>query len=109
MRLVECDVAVIGGGPGGLTAALRVAEGGRKVVVFEKSGEDRYVNNTRVCAGVFHLALTDITADEDALVEKITTITGGMAEPEQTRAVSRDAHAGKRAGQRWWHHRAATM
>ncbi|MDF8334907.1 FAD-dependent oxidoreductase [Novosphingobium cyanobacteriorum] len=91
MRLVECDVAVIGGGLGGLTAALRVAEGGRKVVVFEKSGEDRYVNNTRVCAGVFHLALTDITADEDALVEKITTITGGMAEPEQTRAVSRDA------------------
>lgn len=91
MRVIECDVAIIGGGLGGLTAALRVAEGGKTVIVFEKSPEDRYVNNTRVCAGVFHLALTDITADEDLLVDKITMITGGMAEPEQTRAVSRDS------------------
>ncbi|MDO7836362.1 FAD-binding protein [Sphingobium sp. HBC34] len=91
MRVIECDVAIIGGGLGGLTAALRVAEGGKKVILFEKSPEDRYVNNTRVCAGVFHLALTDITSDEDALVDKITAITGGMAEPEQTRAVSRDS------------------
>ena len=88
---VRCDVAIIGGGLGGLTAALRLADAGKKPIIFEKSAEDRYVNNTRVCAGVFHLALTDITEDEDKLVEKITTITGGMAEPEQTRAVSRDA------------------
>lgn len=88
---IDCDVAIIGGGLGGLTAALRVADAGKRPVIFEKSPEDRYVNNTRVCAGVFHLALTDITEDEDRLVEKITTITGGLAEPEQTRAVSRDA------------------
>lgn len=88
---IRCDVAIIGGGLGGLTAALRLADSGKRPVIFEKNREDRYVNNTRVCAGVFHLALTDIETDEDTLVEKITTITGGMAEPEQTRAVSRDA------------------
>jgi fumarate reductase flavoprotein subunit len=87
----ECDVAIIGGGLGGLTAALRLADAGKRPVVFEKNAEDRYVNNTRVCAGVFHLALTDIDTDEDALVEKIMAITGGTAEPVQTRAVSRDA------------------
>src|SRR3954469_8061170 len=34
---MECDVAVLGGGPGGYTAAIRAAQLGAKVVCIEKS------------------------------------------------------------------------
>jgi dihydrolipoamide dehydrogenase len=36
---MECDVAVLGGGPGGYTAAIRVAQLGAKVVCIEKEPE----------------------------------------------------------------------
>src|SRR4051794_1006553 len=36
---VECDVAVLGGGPGGYTAAIRAAQLGAKVVCIEKEPE----------------------------------------------------------------------
>ncbi|GHU62533.1 hypothetical protein AGMMS49983_04150 [Clostridia bacterium] len=42
---LSCDVAVIGGGPAGYTAALRAAELGAKVILFEKDeigGADLY-------------------------------------------------------------------
>src|SRR5262249_35774753 len=35
-REMECDVAVLGGGPGGYTAALRAAQLGARVVCVEK-------------------------------------------------------------------------
>src|SRR3954469_21150566 len=34
---MECDVAVLGGGPGGYTAAIRAAQLGAKVVCIEKA------------------------------------------------------------------------
>jgi fumarate reductase flavoprotein subunit len=37
-KMVTYDVAVIGAGASGLAAALTAAEGGAKVVVFEKMG-----------------------------------------------------------------------
>ena len=36
---MECDVAVLGGGPGGYTAAIRAAQLGAKVVCIEKEPE----------------------------------------------------------------------
>ena len=35
-ELVQCDVAVLGGGPGGYTAAFRAADLGKKVILIEK-------------------------------------------------------------------------
>ncbi len=37
-RLISCDVAVIGAGPGGVTAALSAARQGAKVVLAERNG-----------------------------------------------------------------------
>src|SRR5512138_485775 len=36
---MECDVAVLGGGPGGYTAAIRAAQLGAKAVCIEKEPE----------------------------------------------------------------------
>ena len=36
---MECDVAVLGGGPGGYTAAIRAAQLGAKVVCIEQEAE----------------------------------------------------------------------
>src|SRR5918998_4635918 len=37
--MMECDVAVLGGGPGGYTAAIRAAQLGAKAVCIEKESE----------------------------------------------------------------------
>src|SRR5262249_49022524 len=37
--IMECDVAVLGGGPGGYTAAIRAAQLGAKTVCIEKEPE----------------------------------------------------------------------
>src|SRR5881227_745960 len=39
MALMDCDVAVLGGGPGGYTAAIRAAQLGAKVACIEKEPE----------------------------------------------------------------------
>ena len=36
---MECDVAVLGGGPGGYTAAIRAAQLGAKTVCIEQEPE----------------------------------------------------------------------
>src|SRR5881227_505682 len=39
MALMDCDVAVLGGGPGGYTAAIRAAQLGAKVACIEQEPE----------------------------------------------------------------------
>ena len=49
MEHIKADVAVIGTGAAGMSAAVRAAEGGAKVVVFEKRAFPGGASNTPMC------------------------------------------------------------
>lgn len=84
------DVVVVGAGISGMIAAVRAAQGGKKVVALEKTNEDRYVCNSRLTAGIWHCCQMDIQTDPDRLVDIIKHVTGGAAKPELARAVAHD-------------------
>lgn len=91
MKKLTCDVAIVGGGIAGLMSGLRCAQGGKKVLVFERLNDDRYVCNTRLTGGVFHCAMTDIRTPENELVEIILQATGNAADPALARLVAANA------------------
>lgn len=66
-RRIDCDIAVIGGGGAGLSAAVRAAEQGAKVVLIEKMTE--LGGNTRLAGG---LLCTNSTVLQDAGVPDMT-------------------------------------
>src|SRR5215510_8851703 len=84
------DVIVIGAGIAGLVAANRAAQLGKRVVVLEKSTDERYLCNSRYTYGTFHINYTDVGADEDVLVDKIEACTDGFARKDLARAVAND-------------------
>jgi len=85
-----CDVAIVGGGLSGMLAAVRLTRGGKKVMVFEKNPDDRYICNSRLTAGIWHCAQADILSKPDFLEERIAIATGGAARPDLARAVATD-------------------
>jgi len=87
---LTCDVVVIGGGISGMMAAVRSAQGGKRVLVLEKTDDDRYVCNSRLTAGIWHCCQMDIQTDPQKLEDAIMTITGGGARPDLARAVAQD-------------------
>lgn len=87
----DLDLAVIGAGLAGLTGALRAAELGLRVAVFEAGREHKYPANTRYSGGVFHVAFEDIHAPPALLEEALLAATGGFAEPALVRALAEDA------------------
>ena len=84
------DVIVIGAGIAGLVAANRAAQLGKRVVVLEKSEDQRYLCNSRYTYGTFHINFTDVGADEDVLVAKIDACSAGVARKDLARAVAKD-------------------
>jgi fumarate reductase flavoprotein subunit len=84
------DVVVIGAGIAGLIAANRAAQLGKRVVVLEKSAEEKYLSNSRYTYGTFHIHFSDVESDESALYEKIEACTEGFARKDLARAVARD-------------------
>lgn len=94
---IRVDAAIVGGGLAGMVAATRLAQGGRTVCVLEKGSEERYMCNSRVAGGVFHVAARDIFSDERELEEAIIRATDGHANTRLAKAMARDA---KRVG-RW--------
>ena len=82
------DVVIVGGGIGGMTAALRCAELGASVVVLEKGREQHYPCNTRYSGGIFHICLHPLTQPAGQLAELITNTTDGTVEPEIVDALA---------------------
>jgi fumarate reductase flavoprotein subunit len=87
---VQHDVIVIGAGIAGLVAANRAAQLGKRVIVLEKSTEERYLCNSRYTYGTFHINFTDVAADEDVLFGKIEACTEGLARKDLARAIAKD-------------------
>src|SRR5262249_40254274 len=87
---VQHDVIVIGAGIAGLVAANRAAQLGKRVIVLEKSTEERYLCNSRYTYGTFHINYTDVAADEDVLLGKIEACSEGFARKDLARAIAKD-------------------
>jgi len=87
---VQHDVIVIGAGIAGLVAANRSAQLGKRVIVLEKSKEEKYLCNSRYTYGTFHINFTDVAADEDVLFDKIEACTEGLARKDLAHAIAKD-------------------
>ena len=81
----------MGGGFAGLVTALRAAQLGLIVRVFERLPGDRYVCNSRLTGGIFHVALNRIDDPADTLAKRIGETTDASAHPGLARAVADDA------------------
>ncbi len=88
---LSCDLAVVGGGLAGLTAAVTAAERGLKVNIFERSAEDRYPCNSRFAGGAFHVAYTDPTSAPEDLLAAINRVTRDEASPDLAAAMAANA------------------
>jgi fumarate reductase flavoprotein subunit len=87
---VQHDVIVIGAGIAGLVAANRAAQLGKRVIVLEKSKDEKYLCNSRYTYGTFHINFTDVGADEDVLLGKIEACSEGLARKDLARAIAKD-------------------
>jgi fumarate reductase flavoprotein subunit len=90
MPELEFDVIVIGGGIAGMVAANRAAQLGKRVAVLEKSAEEKYICNTRITYGTFHINFTSPLTPENELTRKIEACTEGYARKDLARAVAKE-------------------
>ena len=61
MSRQDYDVIIIGAGIAGLVTANRAVQLGKRVVVLEKSTEEKYLCNSRYAYGTFHINYTEST------------------------------------------------
>src|SRR4051794_8534455 len=87
---MDYDVIIVGAGIAGLVTANRVAQLGKRVVVLEKSTEDKYICNSRYAYGTFHINFTDLNAPEETLTAKIDACSNGTARKDLASAVAKD-------------------
>src|SRR5262245_18124905 len=85
---ITADLAVVGAGIAGLTAANRASELGCRVVVLEQSKDERYACNSRIATGVLNVAHHDPHADPKVLRQAIELDTEGYAAPALADALA---------------------
>ena len=73
------ETLVVGGGIAGLTCGLRLAEQGVKVAILEKGETDRYLCNSRICGGAFHVSYRDVMESPDILMNAMKGKTRGFS------------------------------
>jgi fumarate reductase flavoprotein subunit len=73
------ETLIIGGGLAGLTCGLRLAEQGVKVAILEKGETDRYLCNSRICGGAFHVSYRDVHEPADVLMNAMKSKTQGFS------------------------------
>lgn len=87
---MRCDLVVVGAGISGLVAAMRAAQGGRRVLVLEKLSVERYICNSRLTTGVWHCCAMDLMSEPEKLEARIMEVTGNYARRDLARAVATD-------------------
>lgn len=85
------DVLVVGGGLAGMSAAIRAAELGMKVRLFERGSGDHYLCNSRYTGGLFHIGMEDMGSEPDEIVARLTRVTGGETRPALARTLAANA------------------
>ncbi|EYS97627.1 hypothetical protein CF68_07680 [Cupriavidus sp. SK-4] len=90
MNSIHTDVAVVGAGIAGLTTALRLSEQGVSTLVLERGESDKYMCNTRMAGGAFHVAHQDVADDAQVILGAITSRTGDSASTELVEALAND-------------------
>lgn len=81
------DVCVVGGGLAGSTTAAHAAELGQRVVLLEQGADDKYMCNSRMTAGVFHLAIRSVRDNPAELEQSVQRLTRG-AHPKMAHALA---------------------
>lgn len=88
---MDFDVVVVGGGIAGMVAANRAAQLGQRVTILERTTDDKYICNSRITYGTFHINFTSPVTGEDDLVRRIETCTGGYARKDLARTVAKES------------------
>lgn len=84
------------GGISGLVAGVRLAELGQHVAILEQGGQERYVCNSRMTGGLFHVCFLDLAGDESVLVDAIKKSTHNFANADLAEAVAKDTRVAVR-------------
>lgn len=91
VRTQSYDVLVVGGGLAGMSAAIRAAELGLSVRVFERGTGDHYLCNSRYTGGLFHIGMEDMGSTPDEIVARLVRVTGGETRMALAQALARNA------------------
>lgn len=70
---------------------MRCAQGGLRVLVLERQSGERYLCNSRLSAGVWHICASDVLEAPAVLESKILAATGGEADPALAWMVAHEA------------------
>ena len=86
------NIVIVGGGLAGLTTATRATELGLKPTVLEQGADTDYLCNSRVTAGVVHIASESPVEEPKFLTDKIARITENFVDSAVISPIIGDAH-----------------